>query len=80
MFQGLNAFLMHHGCDVFSSLAELHAAASPIVQRVLPSPRDARLAEAIHAYLRIQLKLGIVQVSTLRLMVDCQMLSIQWFI
>jgi len=64
VFQGLNAFLMHHGCDVSSSLAELHAAASPTVQRVLPSPRDVRLAEAIHTYLRIQFRLGTLQVST----------------
>ena len=63
MFQGLNAFLMHHGCDVAGLLPELHAAASPTVNRVLASPRDARLAEAVHTYLRIQLELGTMKVG-----------------
>ena len=70
VFQGLNAFLLHHGCDVASSAAELHVAAGPVVRRVLAEPRASWLAEAVHTYLRIQLRLGALQV---RRMESCHM-------
>ena len=65
---GLNAFLLHHGCDVASCAAELHLASGRIVRRVLTNPRDEWLADAVHTYLRIQLKLGALQVRLCRML------------
>ena len=67
---GLNAFLLKNGCDVASRAERLHQCARPVLVRVWGTARDSRLSEALHTYLRIQLRLGGIQARDLGTKLD----------
>ncbi len=54
----LNTFLLGQGLDVSSRAAELHDAVHALLMRCWRTSRDAKLREALIAYMRIQLVLG----------------------
>ena len=63
IFASLNIFLLRFGLDCRSQLASLHRVVQPFIELVWASSRDARLREVLVTNLRIQLRLGVIQVS-----------------